>query len=560
MKKTIAIGQQDFLTLRENHLLYIDKTDFIKEWWENWDSVTLITRPRRFGKTLCMSMVEEFFSIRYADRADLFEGLKIWEYDDFKKLQGSYPVISLSFSNVKESTYLSTRRKICQIIANLYTQYDFIKDSPVLSEQDRSFWNKISPDMEDMEATMALHQLSLYLNRYYQKKVIILLDEYDTPMQEAYIHGFWEDLSMFTRSMFNAAFKTNPALERAIMTGVTRVSKESIFSDLNNLVVITTTSPMYETSFGFTEDEVQHILKEYGQEEKMEGIKEWYDGFTFGNTSDIYNPWSILNYLKTGKFDTYWANTSNNLLIGKLLREGSRRLKTDFETLIQGGTLKTQIDEQIVYNQLDTSEKAIWSLLLASGYLRICQVTSGKTPFGNWQEIYELALTNYEVKIMFENMIREWFSTADADYNDFINSLLSGNVDGMNFYLNQIAMATFSFFDTASQPERFYHGFILGLIIDLSERYRITSNRESGLGRYDVVMEPFNPSDPAFILEFKVRRPDREKSLEETVKNALEQIEDKHYETELVAKGILKSHIKKYGLAFEGKRVLIGQA
>ena len=316
MAKTVAIGVQSFDKLIEENYFYIDKTSFIKEWWESGDDVTLITRPRRFGKTLNMSMLEQFFSLDYADRGDLFEGLSIWHEEKYRELQGTYPVISLSFARVKEDNYISTREKICQIIRNIYIKYIFLKESNVLTDADRQYFDRIlSVDVSNSDITSSIYQLSDYLSRYYGKKVIILLDEYDTPMQEAYVNGFWDELVAFTRSLFNSTFKTNPYLARAVMTGITRVSKESIFSDLNNLNVVTTTSDEYATAFGFTEEEVFNALDDYGYSDKKELVKKWYDGFTFGSKTDIYNPWSILNFLDKGKVGTYWANSSSNSLV-----------------------------------------------------------------------------------------------------------------------------------------------------------------------------------------------------------------------------------------------------
>ena len=372
MARTVGIGMQDFEKVITNHCFYIDKTDFIRQWWESKDDVTLITRPRRFGKTLNMSMVEQFFSLDYAGRGEIFEGLSIWKDEKYRKLQGTYPVISLSFANVKERDFQTTREKICQILTNLYVKYQFLRDSAALTDTDRAFFDRIlAVEMRDSDATFALYQLSDYLYRYYGKKVIILLDEYDTPMQEAYVNGYWDELASFTRSLFNAAFKTNPCLERAIMTGITRVSKESIFSDLNNLEVVTTTSEKYADSFGFTEQEVFSALEECGLLEEKEQVKRWYDGFIFGEHKDIYNPWSILNFLDKGKFKAYWAHTSSNSLVGKLIRSGNRSIKEKFESLLRGQTIQSPIDEQIVYNQLNGNERAVWSLLLASGYLKV---------------------------------------------------------------------------------------------------------------------------------------------------------------------------------------------
>ncbi len=565
MSRTVGIGNQDYETIRREGYFYIDKTAFIREWWESGDSVTLITRPRRFGKTLNMSMVEQFFSVNYAGRSDLFEGLSIWQEEKYRRIQGTYPVIALSFAKVKENSYQNARKRICRIIADLYRQFDFLLDSEKLNERDRELYRIVSADMEDYVAAESLNALSSLLMRHYGKKVIILLDEYDTPMQEAYIDGYWEELVAFIRNLFNAAFKTNPYLERAIMTGITRVSKESIFSDLNNLKVVTTTSENYADCFGFTEGEVFAALEEYGLSDQKQLVKDWYDGFIFGSKKDIYNPWSIINFLDDKKVGVYWANTSSNRLVGKLIREGSASVKKTFEILLSGGTLEMEIDEQIIYSQLLVKKNAVWSLLLASGYLKVLDTTFverlGRT-------YYKLTLTNREVHIMFESMILDWFSGND-DYNDFIKALLLGDVKAMNTYMNRVTQEMFSYFDTGksnrSEPERFYHGFVLGLMVELADRYVVTSNRESGFGRYDVMLEPrripmaaSEGGDNAIILEFKVQDEEEERELADTVSEALRQIEEKNYQASLIAKGIPRECIRKYGFAFCGKKVLIG--
>ena len=565
MAKVISIGNQSFESIREKDNFYVDKTNFIKEWWDNDDIVTLITRPRRFGKTLNMSMLECFFSNKYKDRGDLFESLEIWKDEKYRKLQGIYPVMFLSFAKIKQNTYKSAVKQIKNELINLYNVFDYIMKSDLYNENERLQYKSVRVGMDDETAQDALNNLSNYLSRYYGKKVIILLDEYDTPMQEAYVNGYWEELVAFTRSLFNATFKTNPYLERAIMTGITRVSKESIFSDLNNLEVVTTLSPKYETSFGFTEKEVFNALDEQGLPDEKEIVKTWYDGFKFGEKSDIYNPWSIINYLDKKKIALYWAESSSNGLINSLVQKGSSYIKTMVENLIRGEKINVVIDEQIVFSELDYSEDAVWSLMLASGYLKVVSSEELNLIRESDNE-YELALTNREILFMFRKMILRWFSPAKHETNEFIRALISGDIESMNEYMNDVALNTFSSFDSGKKksnrkaPENFYHGFVLGLMVDQTENYIITSNRESGYGRYDIMLEPIDKTNekyPGIVIEFKVINPRKESSLEETVEAALKQIEEKNYDAELVKRGVKEENIHHYGFAFRGKEVLI---
>ncbi len=552
--------------MREDHIFYIDKTDFIKEWWEYSDMVTLITRPRRFGKTLNLSMAECFFSNRSANRGDLFEGLSIWQSEEYRKMQGTYPVIFLSFAPIKTGRIDEIKAALKQIVADVYREYRFIMEAQIFHQKDREDFDAVSKQMDDMTAYTALNRLCSYLYQYYHQNVIVMLDEYDTPMQEAWIAGCWDETVDFFRSFFNYTFKSNKYLCRGLITGITRISKESIFSDLNNLEVVTTTSEKYTTSFGFTEKETFEALEQAGLGAEQQKVKQWYDGFTFGSQRDMYNPWSIVSFLnKKGRYETYWANTSSNRLVNSLIQRGNSEIKKTMEALLQGNSFLANLDEQIMLNQLVGSTDAVWSLLLATGYLKVLNVRAEK-PDDDGMMQYTLALTNLEVKKLFHKMIKGWFGdNAQLPYNDFIKALILDDVDSMNEFMNRIALCSFSNFDTAKgvsgndAPERFYHGFVLGLMVELAGRFRIMSNRESGFGRYDIMLVPLDQEkDNAYIIEFKVHKPAKEKGLEETVKHALNQIEEKQYAVQLISEGMRPDQIRKYGFAFAGKTCLIG--
>ena len=561
---TVSIGNQGFDDIRENKYFYIDKTGLIKEWWSSGDAVTLITRPRRFGKTLNMSMLNCFFSNRYADRGDLFEGLSVWEDEKYRQLQGTYPVIFLSFADVKADNIEAAKAQVKVKVAELFNRSTFLLDSGILVENEAEAFKRVTMYMDDVLCTSAVNMMCYFMHKYYDKKVIILLDEYDTPMQEAYVHGYWDEFTAFIRSMFNSVFKTNPYLERAVMTGITRVSKESIFSDLNNLAVVTTTSDRYSTAFGFTQEEVFKSLDDMGLGERRDDVKRWYDGFVFGEHRDIYNPWSITNFLKEKKLRPYWASTSSNGLVSRLIQTAPPDIKQMMEDLISGREIVVNFDEQIVFSQLGKNKNAIWSLLMASGYLKPDKVEYKGELLEPW---YHLSITNLETVSMFSNMFKGWFNNDSSNYGEFVQALLKGRLREMNIYMNDVALSTFSYFDVGTQPsertqpERFFHGFVLGLLVELRDIYEIKSNRESGYGRYDVMLVPKGDDRKynAIILEFKVYDSYDESTLDDTAQSALRQIEEKNYDAELIARGIEKERIRHYGFAFEGKKVLIAE-
>ena len=573
-----GLGYQDFAEVRTEHIFYIDKTYFIRDWWEYADKVTLITRPRRFGKTLNMSMVECFFSNKYAGRQDLFEELFIWNARSkdkdfqYRDLQGIFPVIFLSFANIKATKYEDMKYKISEVIAELYEQNRYLLEGTLLSENEKSYDNRMTGNASDAMLSSSLRQMSNFLQRYHGREVMILLDEYDTPMQEAWLSNYWNEAVEFFRSLFNSTFKTNPYLYRGLITGITRISKESIFSDLNNLEIVTTTSQKYATAFGFTETEVFQALENAGLGKEKWNVRKWYDGFVFGNVSDIYNPWSIVSFIsKNGSYDTYWSNTSGNGLINSLIQKGNSVTKQMVEELLQEKSIRVQIDEQIVFNQLTDNTNAVWSLLLATGYLKVLKtemiMRNNERNNENEGDVwYTLMLTNLEVKRMFRKMVKGWFaSDTELYYNEFIKALLNDNIKKMNTFMNKVALNTFSSFDSGNkpseqtEPERFYHGFVLGMVVNLSGIYKITSNRESGYGRYDVMLKPLDKNEKAFIFEFKVLDSDEnEITLEDTLANAHIQIVEKQYEAELISEGFKPEQIRKYGFAFQGKKCLIG--
>ena len=553
MKQKVPVGIQEFDRLIERDLFYIDKTDFIREWWESETQVTLITRPRRFGKTLTLSMVNCFFSREYAGRSDLFEGLSIWTHTKYHELQGTYPVVYLSFAGIKGRDVDEMKRMVRQLVIELYSQYEWLEEH--LQGRMLEFFRQVTYGMSDDTLQFSLHHLTRMLSDYYGKRVIVLLDEYDVPMQEAWLGGFWGDMMDLMRPFLNLTFKNNRCLEKGLITGITRISRESLFSDLNHLDVISTLTPKYQTAFGFTEEEVFRALEaqQLGSAEMKQQVKDWYDGFCFGGVSGIYNPWSIIQFLNKRTFDRYWVNTSSNALVRRLLAGTDLPAGPQLENLLLGGSIRAEVQEDIVYQNIDGDENTVWNFLLACGYLKM----DGQN---------RMTVTNREVREMMLGLIRGWFAPAGNNYSAFIRAMLAGDSEAMTHYMNEIALRTFSTFDVGEKPsaftvpERFYHGFVLGLLVELEADYQIRSNRESGFRRYDVMILPKNLASgkkDGYIMEFKVYNPSREKNLEETCEAALEQIHERRYAEELTAQGIEEKHIHNYGFAFAGKQVLV---
>lgn len=558
MAREIAIGQQDYAAIIEKNSFYVDKTFFIKDWWNDPTFCTVILRPRRFGKTLTMSMMEYFFSTKHAGRADLFEGLYIWEQEEFRALQGIYPVINITLADIKEKTHEGAINEIKLIIQSIFNSFTYLADSDKLTSIDKKRFEAHIENPAVESLARSLRFLSELLYKHHGKKVLIFLDEYDTPMQEAFSSGYWNEIVEFIKNLFNATFKTNPYLEKSLITGITRVSKKSIFSDFNHVSIVSTLSKQYETAIGFTEEEVFAAMDEYGLTEK-EKVKFWYDGFNFGNHSAMYNPWSIINYLKYQDFKPYWANTSSNGLVSLVLRQASPELKMEMERLLDGKSIKTSIDEQLIFDNLtgEGEDVSTYSLLLASGYMTGTLLVNDEDE----GEIYNIRITNHETRRMFKSLIKKWFSGRHNQYNRFVTALLAGGLEEMNYYMANVSSNVFSFFDTGiNAAENFYHAFTLGLMVELRDRYIITSNRESGFGRYDIMLEPRNKnSDDAIIIEFKVFKEMHEDTLKDTAAAALKQIEEKQYAAVLMEKGISAEKIRKYGFAFKGKDVLIAE-
>jgi len=548
----LPIGYDIFKELIDNDLDFIDKSLFIKNVLNDEAKIILITRPRRFGKTLNLSMLHHFLAAEAYKQSTkgLFDNLQIATVDDGKYMQqqGKYPVIFVTFKDVKDHSFEHAYKNLGKLISDIYSEHLYLLQSSNLTATEKeSITTIIKGEAQPERVKDALQDLCKYLYKHYTIKPWLLIDEYDTPIQASFVHGYYEEMINFMRNMFGAALKTNPYLYKSVITGILRVSKESLFSGLNNIRVYSTLQIKYSQYFGFTEEEINYILQQTNLEAKSEEIKNWYNGYQFGNTI-VYNPWSIVNCVhEQGALQPYWVNTSSNDLIRDLVIKSSIGFKKQFELLMQGIAIESTISEHVTFADLKINEDAIWSLLVASGYLK---VTSSR--LDGRKILYTLEIPNFEVGSLYSDMIEQWLSHGRSIiwYNRFLENLLQGRIDEFAENLKDVMLQIASVHDMAREPEAFYHGLMLGLTASLDpKQYELKSNKESGYGRYDIVIIPKDISQRAIILELKSAKSKRR--IEREAKAALAQIKTSNYTSEIEQRGIQK--LTQIGLAFYGK-------
>jgi len=549
--KKLPLGLSDFKTVIEDNYYYIDKSLLIKELFETAGQVLLIPRPRRFGKTLNLSMLKYFFSISSTDHKYLFRDTHIWKEGNYMEVQGRYPVIYLTFKDVKESNWESSFKKIREIIANEFKSYLQMLEHKISPHDLEKYITLINGKAEETTYGTALLFLSNLLYVHYNKKVIILIDEYDAPIHAGFIHDFYDEIIQFMRSLLTSVFKDNQYLEKGILTGILRTAKEGIFSGLNNLSVYSLLDTEFEDKFGFTEQEVKQLLTDWEMSDQLPEIQAWYNGYKFGNTT-IYNPWSLISCIsKKGALKPYWLNTSDNQIIKKLISLASSEVKEELELLLNKKEIEKEITEAIIFPGIENNSKALWSLLLFSGYLAYssCKLVIGKT-------YCNLTIPNQEIEILYKELITEVFERTLTTHkvNIMLRALITGDIDTFEILLQEFLLNSISMYDLpANEPEKTYHLFVLGLLVLLADQYQVKSNRESGLGRYDIMLIPKDKNQLGIVIEFKKTAP--KETLELAATRALEQIKQKEYMHELKSLGI--KHIKIIGIAFESKKIFI---
>ena len=552
--KKIALGNSDFKTIIDDDRYFVDKTLLIKEFLEDSSQIILIPRPRRFGKTLNLSMIRYFVEKCDENRRHLFNNLLIEKEENIMKKQGIYPTIYLTFKDEKHDDFNKLINRLSIFISDIYKEFYYIVDSLKYDEDKDLFMRAINRKLSLDELELSLKKLTEHLYNYHNEKIIILIDEYDTPIQHSYFSGIYDETIGFMRNFLSNTLKDNIYLEKAMLTGILRVARESIFSGLNNLKVNTVLKNAYSDKFGFTDIEIEKVLNDFNVIEQIDEFKKWYNGYIFGNTV-IYNPWSVLCYLddRDSGFMPHWVNTSENKIIKTILAKGSEGLKKSFEELLRGNTIETTIDENIVMADIEKDEDSIWSFLLMSGYLKVI----GKRREGK-DFYYSLKIPNLEVESMYEKIIRDWQSESyiSSEYNEMLKALINFDFKVFKKIFARYVRESFSYFDVSGKmPEKVYHAFTLGLLVSLNRTHQVLSNRESGYGRYDVMVIPKDISKLGIIIEFKKYDEEDEESLEELIEEAKNQIENKKYETELLNRGI--TNIKKLVIVFKRKEVFI---
>ncbi len=550
MKKIrLPIGVSDFRKLRENNFYYVDKSDFIIEIIEASAEIILLPRPRRFGKTLNLSMLRYFFEKTDKNTKKLFNGLEIEKQKNFHEHQGKYPVIFLTFKDVKESSWEFCFHRLKILIQNEFERHEYLLNGDMLKRRERVFIESVldnkaqAPDYSD-----ALLFLSKALHKYYNKPVVILIDEYDTPLHAGYNKGYYEEIIGFMRNFLSGGLKDNPYLFKGVLTGILRVAKESIFSGLNNLGVYTILDEEFNDSFGFTEDETRKIFSDNNVWERFDEAANWYNGYLFGGLT-IYNPWSVISYAaaKSDKPKPFWINTADTSIIDRLATRGGKEIRDEIGQLLEEKPIEQPVYETIVMRDLDMRSDLLWSFLLFSGYLK---------PVGEpgHRNIYQLAIPNKEVKLAYEELVVRWFAEKLEDncLRDMLKALSIGDIDLFERLLRKIVFQVMSYHDLGNEPEKVYHALVLGMLVWMSGQYQIRSNRESGYGRYDIMMKPKDKTKPGIIIEFK--RIEKE-SHEEVLKDALKQIKNRGYATELQSSGI--ANIIEIAVAFKGKKLWV---
>ncbi len=545
----IGIGTSDFKKLRTLKYYYIDKSMYIKDIIDNASEVALITRPRRFGKTLNMSMLRYYFDCDMKDSRELFEGLKIMEQDEkYTSKLGAYPCIYLTLKDLDEVSYEEMIERLKTAIKRAYSEHRYLLESEKMYDEDKEKIKKILFKSEsEAELKDSIIDLSELLYRYHNKSVMLFIDEYDVPIQAAYVKGYYKEAIEFLKNFYRTTFKDNPYLEKTVLTGVSRVAKESIFSGANNFKVFTVLDNEFADDFGITSEEMDKVIEDFNVEDEKDEIKKWYDGYRIGNVEGIYNPWSILNYLTDKQLKPYWVNTSSNDLI-KMTIKKSTTVKEKMERLLKGETIEVPIDLETVIYGIENNENNIWGLMLGTGYLKVDEVVNLE------KGIYKVKLPNYEINLLFEDMVEEWFNNKviGNNLNSILKDLVELNLSEFEKKFRQLVEEMFSYMDVGKYTaENFYHAFVLGMLVGLKDSYYVNSNRESGMGRYDIMLEPQDKNGNSFIIEFKVADDMEENTIEDVIESAKKQIEERDYESNLRERGF--NNITKMVFAFRGK-------